>query len=269
MEGVRGELGATVHRTRTCAQSDQALCIKRCVAMSGLSSIAVALAPQSCLQGQATAGKGIARSLSNLARGGRLCRGSADDRAICERCGTAFPSGFVVENSRSIEFRGNRSGPCPKCGGMGNVLDGIFDFVGNTIRVISAPERTLAELAALEALLQEARQRNMSGPEVAERMVSELPGLRAVADEYRRAPIKTTGALVAIILAAVHFVRRLEHAPQSTPEIVAQQVINNYVESLPPRQQRAQSKQKIGRNEPCPCGSGKRYKDCHGCLAPP
>jgi preprotein translocase subunit SecA len=21
---------------------------------------------------------------------------------------------------------------------------------------------------------------------------------------------------------------------------------------------------KIGRNDPCPCGSGKRYKQCHG-----
>jgi hypothetical protein len=25
----------------------------------------------------------------------------------------------------------------------------------------------------------------------------------------------------------------------------------------------------VGRNEPCPCGSGKRYKDCHGTLALP
>jgi preprotein translocase subunit SecA len=24
---------------------------------------------------------------------------------------------------------------------------------------------------------------------------------------------------------------------------------------------------KIGRNEPCPCGSGKKYKQCHGRLA--
>ena len=22
--------------------------------------------------------------------------------------------------------------------------------------------------------------------------------------------------------------------------------------------------EKIGRNEPCPCGSGKKYKQCHG-----
>jgi preprotein translocase subunit SecA len=24
------------------------------------------------------------------------------------------------------------------------------------------------------------------------------------------------------------------------------------------------SEPKIGRNEPCPCGSGKKYKHCHG-----
>jgi preprotein translocase subunit SecA len=24
---------------------------------------------------------------------------------------------------------------------------------------------------------------------------------------------------------------------------------------------------KVGRNEPCPCGSGKKYKHCHGALA--
>jgi preprotein translocase subunit SecA len=25
---------------------------------------------------------------------------------------------------------------------------------------------------------------------------------------------------------------------------------------------------KVGRNEPCPCGSGKKYKKCHGAHAP-
>jgi len=28
-------------------------------------------------------------------------------------------------------------------------------------------------------------------------------------------------------------------------------------------------KEKIGRNDPCPCGSGKKYKKCHGAAAPP
>jgi uncharacterized protein YecA (UPF0149 family) len=24
---------------------------------------------------------------------------------------------------------------------------------------------------------------------------------------------------------------------------------------------------KVGRNDPCPCGSGKKYKKCHGAAA--
>jgi preprotein translocase subunit SecA len=27
------------------------------------------------------------------------------------------------------------------------------------------------------------------------------------------------------------------------------------------------NEQKIGRNDPCPCGSGKKYKQCHGRLS--
>lgn len=29
------------------------------------------------------------------------------------------------------------------------------------------------------------------------------------------------------------------------------------------------SQASVGRNEPCPCGSGKRYKECHGAIAAP
>ena len=26
---------------------------------------------------------------------------------------------------------------------------------------------------------------------------------------------------------------------------------------------------KVGRNDPCPCGSGRKFKQCHGAAAPP
>jgi preprotein translocase subunit SecA len=29
----------------------------------------------------------------------------------------------------------------------------------------------------------------------------------------------------------------------------------------------ADSVPKVGRNDPCPCGSGKKYKQCHGKIA--
>ena len=30
------------------------------------------------------------------------------------------------------------------------------------------------------------------------------------------------------------------------------------------KQEPVKKKQKVGRNDPCPCGSGKKYKQCHG-----
>jgi len=30
------------------------------------------------------------------------------------------------------------------------------------------------------------------------------------------------------------------------------------------KRQPARRKNKVGRNDPCPCGSGKKFKQCHG-----
>ena len=38
-------------------------------------------------------------------------------------------------------------------------------------------------------------------------------------------------------------------------------------ESDAPQQPVVREGQKIGRNDPCPCGSGKKYKQCHGKLS--
>jgi len=36
---------------------------------------------------------------------------------------------------------------------------------------------------------------------------------------------------------------------------------------LQPHAPQVREGRKVGRNEPCPCGSGKKYKHCHGQLA--
>jgi len=38
-------------------------------------------------------------------------------------------------------------------------------------------------------------------------------------------------------------------------------------ESTARAQAAAESLPRVGRNDPCPCGSGKKYKHCHGRLA--
>ena len=36
--------------------------------------------------------------------------------------------------------------------------------------------------------------------------------------------------------------------------------------SKPPQRPVVRDAPKVGRNDPCPCGSGKKYKQCHGVL---
>ena len=45
---------------------------------------------------------------------------------------------------------------------------------------------------------------------------------------------------------------------------VSEQADGQAQEPAKPKQQPVRVEQKIGRNDPCPCGSGKKYKNCHG-----
>jgi preprotein translocase subunit SecA len=60
---------------------------------------------------------------------------------------------------------------------------------------------------------------------------------------------------------------RKERVTASKPE-VAQRQSSGGQQALPPQPQSkpepVQVGEKIGRNDPCPCGSGKKYKTCHG-----
>ncbi|MDO3626889.1 preprotein translocase subunit SecA [Mucilaginibacter sp. BT774] len=53
----------------------------------------------------------------------------------------------------------------------------------------------------------------------------------------------------------------------SKPELVAESSgvpMNEFADVPPPKATPVRVEQKIGRNDPCPCGSGKKYKNCHG-----
>jgi preprotein translocase subunit SecA len=57
---------------------------------------------------------------------------------------------------------------------------------------------------------------------------------------------------------------RIEIAPPSNPSTGVGASFNAPSPANPPRPQTVVSGDKVGRNDPCPCGSGKKYKKCHG-----
>lgn len=71
--------------------------------------------------------------------------------AICDTCGTIFPSGYSVSGSGTMNAYGNISGPCPKCKGMGHVPDGQYQAIAESL---SANLVNFKDIKALEKLSQ-------------------------------------------------------------------------------------------------------------------
>jgi len=69
-----------------------------------------------------------------------------------------------------------------------------------------------------------------------------------------------------------NFIQTVEHEVANSiykvnivqkPQPVVRSMSTNREEDAEPVMRRSKSK-KVGRNDPCPCGSGKKYKKCHG-----
>ena len=50
-------------------------------------------------------------------------------------------------------------------------------------------------------------------------------------------------------------------------EVAKGQAVNPKEEGKPIKKQPVKKDAEVGRNEPCPCGSGKKYKNCHGAVS--
>lgn len=188
--------------------------------------------------------------------------------AVCDNCGAIFPSSFEVENSTNISFSGCGSGPCPACGGKGHIPDGVYNFIGNTIELLSGPSRTVAELERLASIIKKAKERNSSYNDVAKEIEEQLPELSSLKDILPKTRAELY-AFLAIIISTITLLLS-QASSGETQKIEVNNVINNIYQQQPvapeikqPNSRPFQSK-RIGRNEPCPCGSGSKYKKC--CL---
>ncbi|QXB98316.1 MULTISPECIES: SEC-C metal-binding domain-containing protein [Aeromonas] len=199
--------------------------------------------------------------------------------AICDNCGTAFPSGFAFEGSiHNLSLSGNKSGPCPACGGMGSVPDGVFNVLGNVIEIIDAPRKTVEQLSRYVNILNRAQKEKLTREEVQEQIEKEAPELAYISDilPKTRMELYTFLGLLLAFLTTVMTAMSLMKDDKTVvieQQIILEQTINNFGTSrATPSTSRPDRNysdnrpraQKVGRNEPCPCGSELKYKKC--CL---
>jgi hypothetical protein len=187
--------------------------------------------------------------------------------AVCDRCGAFFPSPIEADNSTNITFSNVAVGPCPRCGGTGHVPDGTYNFVGRTIEFLSGPGRSRTDLERLASILRTARDRGATVEDIKGEVRREVPELSSIADLLPKTRSELY-AFIAILLTVLTLLLG-EIKKGNEPHIEVHQVFNQITQVVgsPPRQVQhppEPARSKTGRNERCPCGSGKKYKKCHG-----
>jgi len=73
---------------------------------------------------------------------------------------------------------------------------------------------------------------------------------------------------VYVIGQLIHEAAPQHRAPETSMQGQQQSAISNSQQSEKKQEPIRNRGDKVGRNDPCPCGSGKKYKNCHMRLAP-
>jgi hypothetical protein len=185
--------------------------------------------------------------------------------AFCDNCGAIFPSGFDL-SGQNITLFGNKSGPCPRCGSMGHIPDGVYNVINNTIEILSAPEWTIDELNRFAQILREAQRQAATQEEIDNRIKNEIPGLSGLAKLLPKNRSELY-AFLTLILTVIQL-RTTQPNNQPTFNITVNQVIQQVYLQAPTSEELTQHSlkriEKPGMNDHCPCGSGKKYKKCCG-----
>ena len=102
---------------------------------------------------------------------------------VCQSCGTFFlVTNLIGGDALNVTFIDVGYGPCPACGGDGRLLDGAYDFVGDTVRVLATTPYSEEQFRRLLRIVKRAQRGEVPPEEVATTIKREAPGLAGVAD---------------------------------------------------------------------------------------
>lgn len=198
--------------------------------------------------------------------------------AECGNCGYLYPSGYGfdpdatgIEVSMTVFEHAEVEEPCPMCGRhRGRVLAGEHQFVRDAEKLLRGSGRDAEGLEEIAEFVRGARERSFSAEEVREWAAApEVLGI--VEDLLKVRPERVEMARWYALLDAT--LRALanesdEEDGKLEPSLVVYDSVSPYnVTTVQPSSmpdEGGHGTQKVGRNDPCPCGSGKKYKKCHG-----
>jgi uncharacterized protein YecA (UPF0149 family) len=186
----------------------------------------------------------------------------ADLPVVCDNCGRFFRAPNIIGGSGGTFTMMNVAvSPCPYCGGRGHVPDGVYELWKDTIRAVWSSRPTVEDLRALERVVEQAQTQGLSPDETAQRVEELGDRFKRFSDFIREHAVQLT-----LLVMMLELLLRMAQSPNVIVNVEQPPPVEVVIQQLPERGGSATEPEvpKVGRNEPCPCGSGKKYKHCHG-----
>lgn len=120
--------------------------------------------------------------------------------AICDNCGTLFNSGFYFENVRQVTLSGNKSAPCPNCGGVGSIPDGLYNFLDDSVELISGPKSSKDNLTKLVEFIKRAKDQGKDFDEIKNEFSKEFNEFKSLADFFPKNRTELYSFLTVLIM---------------------------------------------------------------------
>jgi hypothetical protein len=207
--------------------------------------------------------------------------------AVCDSCGRVFVATNLIGGTGSVQLENVGVGPCPYCGGMGKVPDGLYEFAGDAVRILRS--RTADELDAIRSIVERVRAGELDTEAAGAEIDRVAPGAGALS-ALLSGRSQTLAAWLAVLIALLAWLAprasRRPSPPMSHIDVtvdvgpgpvddaqvrrVVEQVLSEQLaqviaspSSVTPEKRQPTRANKTGRNAPCPCGSGRKFKHCH------
>jgi len=127
---------------------------------------------------------------------------------------------------------------------MGHVPDGVFNFIGSTIEILSAPQRTIGELTRLAQILREAKAKQQSTQHVSAQIKQEFPWLSSLSELLPKNRGELYGFLAVVLAAIQILIQSQQPAQKITINVlqVVEQTLESAQEAKPHQHMDKQSK---------------------------
>lgn len=191
--------------------------------------------------------------------------------AYCPECHALFPAPLSAEGPTDVTFF-DIPVRCARCEASGHIPANVREWVGQ----IAVAVRSVAkgDRPPLGRALDDCRTEGL-GPSACLERLGELearPG--GVADVFRRLEHQELDFAPLVAAAGVAALRLMDEEGEAAEELPREELVNWIMDRAlddfgiepPPDRGPGESERRLaetGRNEPCPCGSGRKYKDCH------